>query len=374
MDHVLGQPRAVEQLQAQLASGRVHHAQLFFGPAGTGKFTTAVAFARVRLCHQPRTDLTGRVAACGTCGSCVLFGGGGGDADGDTRAVLATGHPDLHVVNKERAAFHDDKKIRDKKQTTIPVEVLRDALLGPAFLSPQLNHGKVFVVDEAHLLRGEGQNALLKVLEEPPVGGGGTTIVLITDREDALLPTIRSRCQRTPFVALPGGVVADWLDRRSPGLTPADRDWLLGFAAGSLGRAELAVQHDLAEWGRAVLPGLTNLAAGRAEGGLGPALENRIKAFAEAWVKAHKQASKEAANKRAARLMFSLITGHAQRQLAAAAAGGDPAGAAAPWLAAIDAVSVAEARLAANVHLGLLCDGLVSDLARALTGRGAYAA
>jgi len=373
MDEILGQTRAIEQLRAQVAAGRVHHAQLFFGPEGVGKFTTARAFARLLLCHTPETDLTGRRSACGGCASCRVFR----SAESDDADAGSDGHPDLHVVNKELAAFHPDKKVRDRKQTTIPVDIVRDALIKPAYLAPQLNHGKVFIVDEAHLLRHEGQNALLKVLEEPPTGGaknqsGGTTIILITPREDTLLPTIRSRCQRTAFVPLPDDVVDRYLDEHAADPGPRGRSWLTAFAAGSLGRARLALDHDLAEWAQTVLPGFDGLAEGRAEGGLGSAMEARIKAFAEGWVKKHKQASKEAANKNAAGLMFRLVTTHARQQLTKAAAAcdpGDPDAAEAalrPWTRLIDDVGTAETRLASNVHLGLLCDGLVASAAGAL--------
>ena len=370
MDRILGQPHAIGQLRAQLASERVHHAQLFFGPQGVGKHTTAVAFSRILLCHQPDTDLMGQRLACGGCASCILLKPAGNDENADQAGT--SGHPDLHLINKELAAFHDDKKVRDRKQTTIPVDIIRDALIKPAYLAPQLNHGKVFIVDEAHLLAAAGQNALLKVLEEPPAGGGGTTIILITPREDALLPTIRSRCQRTAFVPLPDDAVQNHLDQHATDLSPRERSWLTGFANGSLGRAQLVLDHGLTEWARTVLGGIEGLSAGRAEGGLGPAMAERIGGFAEGWVKTFKQASKEAANKQAAGLMFSLITTHARQRVARVAADCDPAlpGEAAarlnPWLGVIDQVATAEKRLASNVHLGLVCDGLVAGMAGVL--------
>ncbi|MEL7087151.1 MAG: hypothetical protein AAGL98_01715, partial [Planctomycetota bacterium] len=224
MDAILGQTHALDQLHAQLTSGRVHHAQIFHGPAGVGKFTTALALAKVLLCHAPERDLAGRVTACGGCVSCLTFrpapeeagpdatpGAGAGAAAGagaGAGAFPGVAHPDLHVVNKELARYSDDRQVRDRKLTSIPVDVLRTALIEPAYLGAQLNHGKVFIVDEAELLNAAGQNVLLKTLEEPPTpddntGGGGTTIILVTANEDRLLPTIRSRCQRIAFVPLP---------------------------------------------------------------------------------------------------------------------------------------------------------------------------
>ena len=57
MDHVIGQQRAIEMLQSALRSDRLHHAFVFHGPSGVGKFTTAVAFARLLLCHDRQADL-----------------------------------------------------------------------------------------------------------------------------------------------------------------------------------------------------------------------------------------------------------------------------------------------------------------------------
>ncbi|MEM8495845.1 MAG: hypothetical protein AAF663_10720, partial [Planctomycetota bacterium] len=67
LEDILGQPTAIGQLGAMLASNRLHHGLIFHGPAGVGKFTTAVALARRVLCHQPETTLTGQTLACGHC-------------------------------------------------------------------------------------------------------------------------------------------------------------------------------------------------------------------------------------------------------------------------------------------------------------------
>ncbi|MEM8738039.1 MAG: AAA family ATPase [Planctomycetota bacterium] len=380
MEHIQGQPRALEQLHAQLASGRVHHAQIFYDPPGVGKRTTALAFARVLLCHSPSKSLTGQVAACNQCPSCRLFPSAA--AQSETRDPTAepadanppVNHPDLHVVTKELARYSDEKQIRDRKLTSIPVHILRSALIEPAYRRAQLNHGKVFVIDEAELLNTAGQNALLKTLEEPPTPdqGGGTTIILATAHEDRLLPTIRSRCQRTAFVPLPDAILDRFLQEHAEHLEPVERSWLVGFAQGSLGRTRLALDYRLTEWAAVVLAQLEQLGRGRAVPSLGSDMADRINAFAEAWVKQHKNASKEAANKLAAGLMFSLVAAHARQQLTRLAQDcdpADPAGAQAavdPWLTVIATLSTAESRLASNVNLGLVCDGLSAQIAAAL--------
>ena len=355
MEGVIGQERALQVLDAALRSGRVHHAYIFHGPAGVGKFTTALALAKVLLCQQMVVD-QGPVRACGRCPSCVRLGAAGpGRPPGE--------HPDLHVVTKELALFSGDAAVRERKLMNIPVRVLEEHLLGPVYRSTTMRHGKVFIVDEAELLDPIGQNKLLKTLEEPPEG---TVIILVTSSEERLLATIRSRCQRVAFVPLGPERMAAWLDGQEPGLEASARAWLLGFADGSLGRARLALDYGLAGWAARLVPGLEEMTRGRLPAELGRQVQEMIEAFAARWVKERENASKDAANKLAAGLVWSIWMQQARGRLAAAAGGTGAAAAAGPWLAAIDALAEAERYVAANVNLGLVCDHLVLSLFRAL--------
>lgn len=373
MDRILGQPAALDALRNQLSTARVHHAQIFHGPAGVGKFTTAVAFARELLCHDPVSDLHGNASACDACVSCKLFRTLQNEENADDpTASLTSAHPDLHIITKELALYSDDAQERSRKLTTIPVGVIREHLLGPASHSPALNHGKVFIVDEAELLNNTGQNALLKTLEEPTPG---TYLILVTSSEHRLLPTIRSRCQRIAFASLDDAAVAHWLAEHHRALDETTAKWVVGFAQGSLGRAALAVRFDLVEWGSAVLSPMQRLAkSGRPEPLLGEAIGNCVDGFASAWVAAHKNASKEAANRRAAALMGSMISNFARRRLAETAAQCDPETPGdseprlTPWLGVIEAVSEFESQLNSNVNLKLCCEGLGMAIHGALLG------
>jgi len=373
MDRILGQPAALSALRNQLATQRVHHAQVFHGPAGVGKFTTAVAFARELLCQDPVSDLHGNASACGTCRSCKLFKPlEDGEDEDDPTAALSSAHPDLHIVTKELALYSDDKKIRDRKLTSIPVDVIHEHLLVPASHSPALNHGKVFIVDEAELLNATGQNALLKTLEEPTEG---TYLILVTSSEHRLLPTIRSRCQRVAFAPLDDQAVSHCLGEHHPELDEQTAKWVVGFAQGSLGRASLAVRFELVEWGTAVLSPVQRLAkSGRPEPKLGASIGACVDGFAAAWVSAHKNASKEAANRRAAALMGSMISNYARRRVAGVAercdpeSPGDSEQALNPWLGVIEAVSEFEGQLNRNVNLKLCCEGLGMAIHGALLG------
>jgi len=407
MDIILGQTRAVDVLQASLQTGRLHHAYIFHGPKGVGKFTAAREFAKVLLCHEPQRDLMGRISACGSCESCRLMvppvlteplpgakkagkkrkSDDEDDDDEETGQVQDSfdreSHPDYHVIRKELAAMSSITELRKRKQMNIPIDLLRELMIGgktmdgtyhdgAAFKSPRLNHQKVFIIDEAELLDHVGQNALLKTLEEP---SPGTYIILVTSSEDRLLATIRSRCQRVVFTALPEQVVAQWIaSKGSTELTEHQVQWLIRFSAGSLGRVELALNYDLYSWAKAVLPAVNQMKEDRYATLLGPQIAELINGFAERWVDEHPSASKDAANKQAAGLMWTLITQYARQKIGEAAARatpGDPIAAEnvmEPWIGVIEVIGEAEKNLASNVNMGLVCDALVATMHRALAG------
>jgi len=373
MERILGQNQAIDLLNLQLSTGRQHHAYIFHGPVGVGKFTTALTYARVLLCHDRQADLTGRVIACDACPSCRLLTGLTPDAESnpdDDTAGLTTAHPDLHVIRKELARYSDDANTRNRKLTRIPVEVLRSALIEPANLAPRLGTSKVFIVDEAELLNPAGQNALLKTLEEPPAG---TTLILVTGNEDRLLPTIRSRCMRIAFSPLPDQAVHDWCVKNCPDLPADQKNVLVEFASGSLGRAQLITRYGLLSWADAVLPALDRAAQGKPSPDLGQQIFSFIDTFAADFVKAHANGSKEAANKLGADMMWSLIATRARAllaKLAGSCATDDPIAneqALAPWLAMIDATEQAQKLLGSNVNLSITCDHIAVALTRGFT-------
>jgi len=366
---ILGQLRALDVLQSVLQSGRLHHAYIFHGPMGVGKLTTACRFASVLLCHEPQTDLKGRVGACGDCPSCRLLSQPTDHAA--TPGGLA--HPDFHVVTKEQARYSEDSSVRGRKLTTIPVTVLRKRLIEPVYRSAQLGSKKVLILDEANLLNDTGQNLLLKTLEEPPPG---TYLILVTDSQEKLLATIRSRCQHVGFVPLPNDVVGHWLDQHAPDLTGARRDWLIAFVSGSLGRTQLAIDYGLSDWAQVVVPALDQMSRGEFPLDLGQQMAQMIDTFSKQWVDRHEGASKEAANRQGAKLLWSMIGQFAQQKLfdtSAQCQSNDPEAleqALAPWLGAIDVLSIVEGELAANVNMGLVTDHLVSLLYRSLSSSG----
>lgn len=362
LDEVIGQERAVSTLRAAIQSRRIHHAWVFHGPPGTGKFTTALAFAAVILDPTAAPDLSGRIEP---------------DPDSPTQRMVAAGtHPDLHIVVKELAAVSREASVRDSKQRNIAKAVLEEFLLEPAARTAAVPAGalasKVFIVDEAELIDAVGQNALLKTLEEP---APGSVIILVTASEERLLPTIRSRCQRVAFVPLPPEGMLRWMKTQGvdlSGLDAASRDWLLAFAAGSPGVAKLALDTGLVEWHRTLAPMLAEVDKGRYPVEMGVTMAKLVDDWAAAWVDGPggKNASKDAANKAAARQMFRLVTEHYRSRLRQAAARGEGEEALNRALGAIDLVGQAGRQAEASVNAVFVMDNLVAQLA-GLAGSGA---
>jgi len=296
LDTLLGQDDAVAAIDSALRSGRLHHAWIFHGPVGVGKFTAAHAFASIALDPTSAPDLTGKVRP---------------DPDSPTQTRLAAGaHPDLHVITKELARFSRKQTVRDQKQRNIPLEVVKEFIIEPAGIKGGTESAlcsKVFLIDEAELLAREGQNALLKTLEEPPPG---TLIILVTSAADRLLPTIRSRCSHVQFRPLPASAMQAWIESASLGISGEGLAWLLDFSAGSPGQASLAMSTGLDRWRGELCPMLDSLIAGRHPIVLGPVIDDLIKQWSETYVTANKNASKDAANKAAATLVIRFIASH----------------------------------------------------------------
>jgi len=140
-----------------IGEGRIPHAIIIEGEAGLGKHTLSRFLAHAAVC-------SGGQPPCGVCKDCHL-------AD-------IHSHPDISVTLPQ-----DGKK-------NISVAQIRD-LKNETFIKPHQAKKRVFIIDEAHTMNDQSQNALLKVLEEPP---GDIIFILIAESKSALLETIISRC------------------------------------------------------------------------------------------------------------------------------------------------------------------------------------
>ncbi|MDI9402246.1 MAG: hypothetical protein QM516_00100 [Limnohabitans sp.] len=315
---LFGQEEPCAQLAHAMRSGHMHHAWILSGPQGVGKCTAALECARLLL--DPEAS-DAQIA---------LF-----KASRETRVaelIDVGAHPDLHVIAKERAEESSIRELRDRKQTNIPLDLLRELMLGgtvgdgrsfesPVWKGAYLGHGKVFIIDEAELLDLYGQNALLKTLEEPPPG---TYIFLVTTQEERLLPTIRSRCQRVQFRALARDAMTAWFDRFA--VAAEARAWLGAFSEGSPGTAQLAHQHALRAWSDELLPRFAGIESGRFDATLADRLGELVSEFAEGVVKKNPKASKESANRLGTRCVNLTLASRLRVQLTESAARNDVQG------------------------------------------------
>ena len=214
------QDKAIGTLQRALAAGREAHAYIFAGLEGVGKYATARQWARLLLCEQAvdvGTSAEPFADSCGACDACALF-------EGDS-------HPDFIHVYKELREFTRDGKGKPPP-LDLPIDVVREFLLEKATIRPTHSARKVFVVSEAEKLNASSQNALLKVLEEPP---SYCTIILLCTRIERLLPTTRSRCQTIRFGPIDEERITQALTEM--GLSQRSARFFARLAQGSLGSA-----------------------------------------------------------------------------------------------------------------------------------------
>ncbi len=364
MQHIIGQDYALGILKAALAADHMHHAWIFHGPTGVGKATTAKALAKILLCHSPQKDLTSTPVACDACESCTLF------------ASSSAAHPDLHLIYKELAGDSQNPALRNKKQLNIPVDLLREHMVGGwvggpdgryhdpiASKSPMLRHGRVFIIDEAELLDQTGQNTLLKTLEEPPPN---TYIILITSNLDRLLPTIRSRSQTIAFNPLAEDHVSQWLgdQPKAADLSSEQIAHVITFARGSIGKAQIALRYNFHLWYEQIVPYIRSIAQCKPAPQLGPLLAQLVEAFAKQWVDCHPNASKDAANKAGVRHAFGLMGELCRKGIHAVSkkSANHPPDITEqklqPYLTGIQLMQEAESQLQSNVAIGLLLENL----------------
>lgn len=217
---LLGQDYIKNHLVSSALSGRIPHAQLFVGPEGSGTLAMAIAYSQFILCQNVGKENQGGNESCN-----LKFG------------TLA--HPDLHFVYPNVA----NEEVKTKPKSGDFIAEWRDFVLGNPYgslfdwhkhLGVQNKQGMIRVEDATDILKAlalksyeggykimivwmvekmnlDASNKLLKLLEEPPEK---TLFILISENEEDIIPTIRSRCQVLHFGALPEAVIATSLKEK----------------------------------------------------------------------------------------------------------------------------------------------------------------
>ncbi len=205
-DELLGNSRLKENLSRSLENNRISHFYLISGPKGAGKHTLARLLAAAILCREPDRP-------CRNCHSC--------------RKVLEGSHPDFITVE-------------DAEHKTVAVKLVRQAR-EDMYIRPNEAEYKVYLFPQE--LGIEGQNALLKILEEPPKYG---VFLLLTDNPEQLLPTVRSRCTPLALQPLPEAVLKNALMKEFPQAGDGDLEAAIARSGGFLGQAKTILQEGAA--------------------------------------------------------------------------------------------------------------------------------
>lgn len=197
-DDLLGNERLKENLRMSVGRGRISHFYLISGPTGSGKHTLAKLLSAAILCQAEGKP-------CLSCNAC--------------RKVMGDAHPDCITVS-------------DPEHKTVAVKIVRDAR-ADMYVMPNESNRKIYIFPQE--LGVEGQNALLKILEEPPEYG---VFILLSDNPEKLLPTVRSRCTELSLLALPEQVLRQALKAEFPDADEESLSAAISRSGGYLGQAK----------------------------------------------------------------------------------------------------------------------------------------
>ena len=215
---VPGQEQAVTFFRHAVAGGRLAHAYILVGSAGSGRRALARALGQYLFCANrgdpadtAEAALAESADACGTCRACRL------------------------IAQDAFADFHWYARPEGKQQLVVQVieEFRREV-----HLKPLEADRKVFVIEDADKLNPSSANKLLKVLEEPPPES--LLLLLALDVRD-FLPTILSRCHVVRLQPMPTEALSSRLERFS-GCSAEAAGYLSHFTMGSPGQASMLAE------------------------------------------------------------------------------------------------------------------------------------
>jgi DNA polymerase III subunit delta' len=232
----LGNTATVTHLREAVRSERFPRSLILAGPRGAGKYTLALMLAKAVNCLSP-TETDGLPDFCGVCRNCTRI----------------NESANLEERVAEAISARDDLRETDKRETRILIQTHPDVLIVPpdppqlliklgqvrqvihaAYYRPPVEAKRAFSIFTCSAFMKEAANSLLKVLEEPP---DHTSLVLLTENPQELLPTIRSRAVVHRLGAIPAAELETLLAQRRPELKPKERALAARLAEGAVGRA-----------------------------------------------------------------------------------------------------------------------------------------
>ena len=232
----LGNAATVTRLRESVRTGRFPQALILAGPKGAGKYTLALMLARAMNCLE-HAETDGLPDFCGRCANCERIGEAASleervaeavaareemrDADKRETRILIQTHPDVLIVPP------------DPPQLLIKLGQVRHVIHAAYYRPPAEAHRAITIFTSSGFMK-EAANSLLKVLEEPPPN---TSLILLTENPQELLPTIRSRAVMHRLGALPAAQLETLLGERRKDLKPQERALVARLAEGAVGRA-----------------------------------------------------------------------------------------------------------------------------------------
>ena len=208
MSTIYGQDHILRELDSELAQNRLSHAYLLVGAPHIGKMSLALHFAKTINCLNLYDG-----TPCQNCNQCIR--------------ISNAQHPDVCIETL-------GTMLNDSSRTAMSMHInqIRD-VLHRVNLSPFESSHKIIIFEKAELLNQESGNALLLTLEEPPPN---VVFFLLTDKENAMLSTIHSRCRKLQLHTLPKREVSNYLIEKHH-VEPSVAEQLARLSQGCLGSA-----------------------------------------------------------------------------------------------------------------------------------------
>ena len=232
-----GNTATVRRLREAIALGRFPHSLILAGPRGAGKYTLALGLTQALNCLEQPMGEDGLPDFCGRCANCTRIGTA---LELDARVAEAvTARDELRETDKKETRIliqpHPDVLVipPDPPQLMIKLDQVRHAIHS-AFYRPPTEARRAVTLFTSSAFMKEAANSLLKLLEEPPEG---TTLILLSENPQELLPTIRSRASVHRLGALPVGEIEELLAARRTEFKTGEHALVARLSEGAVGRA-----------------------------------------------------------------------------------------------------------------------------------------